>query len=480
MTQDTHPVIIVDDEQDILLGSSYLLKSGGIRPVVTLDDPTKLIPLLEQEAASVIVLDLLMPQLSGQELLPQIVERFPHLPVIIMTALQDVETAVDCMQNGAFDYLVKPVEESRFLSSVRRALEVRTLRRQIDTLRDAFLGNRLRQPEVFSPIVTRSTSMRAIFQYVEAVAASSEPILVTGETGTGKELIVQAIHQLSRPESPLVSLNVAGLDDTMISDALFGHVKGAFSGAERPREGLVASAAGGTLYLDEIGELSPASQVKLLRLIQDHTYYPLGSDVNRLSRARIIASTNRDLQRSMQESAFRTDLYYRLASHPITLPPLRDRQEDVHPLLLFFVEEAALSMEKPVPRIPDELPVLLMTYHFPGNVRELRAMVYNGVAQHQSGSTLSMESFREAIRQSRGSEETSLPEEGETHGAQTPSLAILGPFPTLKEADRFLIDEAMRRAEDNQGIAATLLGITRQSLNRRLKTMKKSATKPTP
>jgi transcriptional regulator with PAS, ATPase and Fis domain len=319
--------------------------------------------------------------------------------------------------------------------------------------------------EAFDHIVTANRRMDAVFQYIEAIADSREPVLVTGETGTGKELIAQAIHRLSGCKGELVCLNVAGLDDNMFSDTLFGHLRGAFTGADREREGLISKATGGTLFLDEIGDLNKASQVKLLRLLQDQRYYPLGSDLQRLSDARIIAATNQPLNKWMASGKFRQDLYFRLASHPIEIPPLRERQDDIPLLVQFFIEEAATSMSKPLPAPPGELFTLLRVYDFPGNIRELRAMIYNAVAQHRSGPVLSMESFRELIQKGR---RDSFEESGVAATDEESGLAIGGRFPTLREADSFLVAEAMKRAKGNQGIAATLLGITRQSLNRRL------------
>ena len=462
MPSSSLPVILLDDEADLLFSTSYLLNSHGIASVVTLQDGAELLPYLEKHRAGMVVLDLFMPRISGLELLPKVIQSHPEVPVVVMTAAQDVETAVSCMREGAFDYLVKPVEESRMVSSVRRALEVRSLRDQLGTLRSSLMTRRLRNPEAFAHIVTGNRHMESIFQYIEAIADSREPVLITGETGTGKELIAQAIHRLSGCTGELVSLNVAGLDDNMFSDTLFGHVRGAFTGAEREREGLIAKAAGGTLFLDEIGDLNKSSQVKLLRLLQDQKYYPLGSDLQRLSDARIVAATNQPLHKRMGSGKFRQDLYFRLSSHPIEIPPLRHRQDDIPLLVQFFIEEAAASMGKPAPSPPDELFTLLSVYEFPGNVRELRAMIYNAVAQHRSGPVLSMESFRELIQ--RGRRE---PSEDHDEGDEPP-LAIAGRFPTLKDAEHFLVAEAMRRAKGNQGIAATLLGITRQSLNRRL------------
>lgn len=468
-TRQKWPVVLVDDEEEILFGAEYLLNTHGITAVLTLSDGRDLVPLLERQTAGVIVLDFLMPHVSGLELLPRLTREYPEIPVVVMTASQEVETAVSCMKEGAFDYLVKPVEESRFVSSVRRALEIRLLRQEIGSLRTSLMGEGIGHPEAFAPIISRNHQMQRLFRYVEAIADSGEPVLITGETGTGKELIAQAIHRISGRSGDMVCLNAAGLDDNLFSDTLFGHVRGAFTGADREREGLIAKAVGGTLFLDEIGDLKPASQVKLLRLLQAQSYYPIGSDVPRTADARILAATNQPLHRRMDRGKFRQDLFFRLSSHPIELPPLRERLDDLPLLLQHFIDEASQSLGRPSPRIPGELLTLLSLYDFPGNIRELRALVFNAVAQHRGGTVLALDSFQQVIKRDRSGTEPPL-----THPEDGLTLAIPGRFPTLKEADIFLVDEAMRRANHNQGIAAMLLGISRQSLNRRLQVMQRA------
>lgn len=468
-TRQKWPVVLVDDEEEILFGAEYLLNTHGITAVLTLSDGRDLVPLLERQTAGVIVLDFLMPHVSGLELLPRLTREYPEIPVVVMTASQEVETAVSCMKEGAFDYLVKPVEESRFVSSVRRALEIRLLRQEIGSLRTSLMGEGIGHPEAFAPIISRNHQMQRLFRYVEAIADSGEPVLITGETGTGKELIAQAIHRISGRSGDMVCLNAAGLDDNLFSDTLFGHVRGAFTGADREREGLIAKAVGGTLFLDEIGDLKPASQVKLLRLLQAQSYYPIGSDVPRTADARILAATNQPLHRRMDRGKFRQDLFFRLSSHPIELPPLRERLDDLPLLLQHFIDEASQSLGRPSPRIPGELLTLLSLYDFPGNIRELRALVFNAVAQHRGGTVLALNSFQQVIKRDRSGTEPPL-----THPEDGLTLAIPGRFPTLKEADIFLVDEAMRRANHNQGIAAMLLGISRQSLNRRLQVMQRA------
>jgi len=460
----SQPVVLVDDESTVLLSSRMILSSAGINEVLTLEDSRELLPLLADREVAVVVLDLFMPYMSGTQLLPEIVSVHPELPVIVMTASQEIETAVACMKEGAFDYLVKPVEESRFVSSVKRALELRALRRQVGALKRSLITDRLEHEDAFSSVVSVSRKMRSLFHYLEAIAGSGEPVLITGETGTGKELLAQAVHRLSGRNGEFVTVNVAGLDDNLFSDTLFGHRKGAFSGADKVRDGMVARAAGGTLFLDEIGDLTPASQVKLLRLLQERQYYPLGSDVPKMSDARILCATHRDLDARMAEEAFRSDLYFRLSVHQVDIPALRERKEDIPVLVALFAAEAAESLGKKPLEASPELLTLLANYHFPGNVRELRAMVFDAVARTKSGPVLAVKSFRRSVKK----QVNAVP----AGTSATTSPAPEGRFPTLKQAERLHVEEALRRSGGNQGTAAALLGISRPALNRRMARMR--------
>ncbi len=475
MTVSTHPsklpVLLVDDEESILFSSQTLLKSAGIRNVLTLADGRELPAILERQEVAVVVLDLLMPRVSGAELLPGLVRDHPAVPVIVMTAVQDVDTAVRCMKEGAYDYLVKPVEQSRFVSSVKRALEVRALRQEVGALKGYLLSDRLQHGKAFSSIVTRSPKMRAVFQYAEAIAGSTEPALITGETGVGKEALARAIHELSGRGGSFVEVNIAGLDDTLFADTLFGHKKGAFSGAEKRRDGLVAQAAGGTLFLDEIGDLHESSQVKLLRLIQNQEYYPLGSDVPRSVDVRVVCATNRDLDALMTAERFRRDLYFRLSVHQMEVPPLRDRKEDLPLLVDHFLQESSTTLGKTTPKAPAELFVLLSQYGFPGNVREIRSLVYDAMALHPSGPVLGMQRFRQAV-----SVEHVPPDEA--RASVDRPLETADRIPTLKEAEEDLVRKALARAEGNQGVAATFLGISRPALNRRLARLREESEEP--
>ncbi len=459
----TFPILVVDDEEAILLSIDTILQLAGMNNVIICSDSREVLPIVEQRKPSVILLDLNMPHVDGEDILDQITAHYPHIPIIIITGRIDAETAVDCMKSGAFDYIVKPVEENRLIASVRKSLQYSDLHKENESLRQQLCQKNLEHPEVFESIITNSSKMIMVFNYIESIATTGQPVLLRGETGTGKELIASAIHTLSNREGNFVAVNVAGLDDNVFSDTLFGHVKGAFTGADQDRSGLIEKAAGGTLFLDEIGDLSSGSQIKLLRLLQENEYMPLGADSNRMSGARIIASTHVDLWDLQQKELFRKDLHYRLRTHRITLPPLRERKEDVPLLIDFFAQKAAESLGKAKQILPKELFFLMESYHFPGNIRELQAMVFDAVAQNKIN-TLALTVFREHIARVKQAEERL--NEGASHGVP---LTFANPLPTIKQATRMLVEEAMLRAGNNQSTAASLLGISQQALSRRLK-----------
>jgi two-component system nitrogen regulation response regulator GlnG len=461
----TLPVLLVDDEPQALQSLDIALRSGGINNIISYQDSRQVMPLLADKEIEVMLLDLWMPHLSGGELLSSASTEFPDLPVIIITGVNDVETAVKCMKSGVFDYLVKPVDKERLLTAVNRAIEIRDLRRENLSLKRSLLSSGLEHPEAFSAIVTGNEAMRSIFQYVEAIAQTAQPVLITGETGVGKELIARAIHALSGRKGDFVAVDAAGLDDNVFADALFGHRKGAFTGADELRVGLVEQAAGGTLFLDEVGDLSNTSQVKLLRLLQEREYRPLGADVSKRADARIVVATNQDIVLSQQSGKFRRDFYYRLSTHHVHLPPLRERLDDLPLLLDHFLEEASQALRRKRPTPPKELLALLGSHHFPGNIRELRSMVFDAVSNHRSR-MLSLDQFKAAIEQSE-----SCPKASADQSAERPGMAIRfsHQLPTLRDAEKALVSEALKRAQGSQSIAARMLGITRQALNRRLR-----------
>ena len=458
-------ILLVDDEEEILDSCRRCLITSGYSEVVTLSDSREVMELLARQEISVIVLDLRMPYLTGLELLPEIVSRYPQIPVIVATANNEVDSVVNCIKEGAFDYLVKPIEVKRLTTAVKKALQMRSISSELSVLKQYLFTDRLDHPEAFSNIITGNKNMRAIFQYLEVIAGTRQPIMITGETGTGKELVARAVHDLSGCSGEYVALNAAGLDDNMFSDTLFGHRKGAFTGADQPRDGLITRAAGGTLFLDEIGDLNEMSQIKLLRLLQEQEYYPVGSDFLKKSNARIVLATNRDLQERIKQGKFRNDLYYRLCAHRVHLPPLRERLDDIPLLLEHFLAASAACLGKKKPTAPPELAVLLALYRFPGNLRELEAMVFDAVLRH-TGGILSMESFRAVIGDER---QVSPLEKGDPATGESPLTGIFGHFPTILEVEEYMIREAMKRAKGNQGLASKILGMGRQTLNKRLK-----------
>jgi DNA-binding NtrC family response regulator len=467
-------ILIVDDDPNAICVCATILKLNGFSDIESETDSRKVMETMSIKRIDVVILDLTMPHLSGIDLLPLLHERYPQVPVIILTSSYDIKQAVACMKLGAFDFLVKPAETELLLNALRKALERQTLANQVNALRDCLINDELDHPEAFAKIVTRNCKMRSLCKYMEVVAASGQVVLISGESGTGKELVAQAIYRLCDCEGELVSVNLAGVDDSYFSDTLFGHARGAFTGADQMREGLIVKAANGMIFLDEIGDLSLSSQIKLLRLIQEREFYPVGSDTLRKCTARIVCASNRDIEGLVAAGKFRNDLYYRLIVHNVELPPLRERKEDIPLLLDHFIGQAAREIGIKAPSYPKELPELLAIYHFPGNIRELQAMVFDAVAQSKVG-MLSLEPFRNFIQMEKTNIQTPLPEKpaADQQSIRSKLESVWGHFPTLQEANDLLIDIALQTAKGNQGIAATMLGLKRATLSMRLKNMKK-------
>ena len=459
------PVLLVDDEQQFLLSAEMALNANGVTNVLQSYNSLEVMSILSEQEISVILLDITMPHKTGDELLKEIHQEFPNISVIMVTAVNEVETAVECMKNGAIDYLLKPVDETRLVTTLKRAIEFTEVREENLKLKEYLLSDRLDSPDAFSDIITDSENMRSIFQYVEAIGSTSLPVLITGDTGVGKELIARAIHRISGRNGEFVPINVAGVDDNLFSDTLFGHKKGGFTGADRDRKGLIEQASNGTLFLDEIGDLSFESQVKLLRLLQEGKYYPIGSDISKLTNARFVIATNADIDSMQKQGKFRKDLFYRLQAHHINVPILRERKNDIPLLVDHFIAKAAKELGKKQPTPPKELAILLRNYPFPGNIRELEGMIYDAISQHKSG-ILSMDSFKEKIKLSLPDFE--LVQENEVGFEDDNQIKFSEPLPTLKWVEKMLIQEALERANGNQSIAAEMLGLTRRALNNRL------------
>lgn len=464
-----YPIFLIDDEPVVLENYDYALYSAGLNNFVTISNSCEVMSKIEEIPCQVMVLDLMMPDVSGCDLLQQIKEKHPQIPIIVVTAVDDVKTVVTCMKMGAFDYLVKPIDNDLFLATIKHAIEQREHLKEIHFLKKCIFSDNLKQTDTFNKIITHNKNMTAIFRYVTGIAPTSFPVLITGETGVGKELIAEAIHHISGKKGSFVPVNSGGLDNQILADTLFGHKKGAFTGADKDRPGLIASAAGGSLFLDEIGELGESAQIKLLRFLQNKTFYPLGSDKEHFSDVRIIAATNYSLNQLKKNATFRKDLYYRLQTHSIEIPPLRKRQDDIPVLTDYFISQAAEHLGKRKPPIPSELYQLLNTYQFPGNIRELQSMIYDAVSIYHHG-RLSLEPFRKRIdKEYQGALDTINPENNAENNRY---MTFHDTLPPLKEIENLVINEALQRTKGNQTQAAQLLGVSRKALSSRLVRMK--------
>jgi DNA-binding NtrC family response regulator len=462
------PILLIDDEPSWTHTMALSLRvSAGINNVSICNDSRDALEILSQRKYSLVLLDLTMPYIGGEDLLIQIKESFPEVPVIVVSGMNQIETAIRCVKKGAEDFYVKTDERERVINGILRVLKQVQLREENALLSRSLFEHKHKIDPAFNHILTVCQRMKGIFSYLKAISRSLEPVLVTGESGVGKELIAGALHQLSCPNKPCVAVNVAGLDDVVFSDTLFGHVRGAFTSADSARQGMIEEASGGILFLDEIGDLALASQVKLLRLLQEREYFPLGSDKPRKLNARIVVATNQNLNESESLGTFRRDLLFRLNAHRVDLPPLRQRTEDIPLLLESFIREAAQALGKKVPASPPELVTLLSSYHFPGNIRELRSMVFDAVSVHQKG-ILSLSRFVDAM---------GLADKPILNSTMIQSQAIQFPvqLPLLKEVGILLVEEAIRRSNGNQSIAARLLGVTPQALSKRLNKKKFSS-----
>lgn len=458
-----HSILIVDDDAAFLDGTRRALLSHNVCNITTIQDSTQVLPTLAERPFSVIILDWVMPNLSGADLLPKLTQQYPHIPVIIITGVSDLENAVSCIKQGAYDYITKPIDTTKLVSVVQNACKNSELVARNQQLTGFLLGKPLSSPQHFSEFITCSDKILSIFKVIETLACSRQPVLITGETGVGKELIATAIHSCSGFKGKMITVNVAGLDDAMFADTLFGHKKGAYTGASESREGLIEKARGGTLFLDEIGDLSNASQIKLLRLLQQGEYYRLGSDVLHKSDARVIAASNANFESLMASGKFRSDLYYRISAETLKIPPLRERPEDILPLAEHFVDVTANSLSIKTPELSREVRKALISYDFQGNVRELINKIHNAVMHNRSGS-LTMDDFP-GLRKGKLMPRKFIRKIGSNQFALN---GIFHMFPTVDEVETLLVHEAIAMTKGNRSMASKMLGISRPTLQKKL------------
>jgi two-component system response regulator PilR (NtrC family) len=368
-------ILIVDDEQSMLDFLTLMLQKEGY-DIITANDGAKAKEFIKKEKLDLIISDIKMPDIDGIELLKYIKEINPGATVILITAYASTKTAIQALKLGAYDYISKPFDIDELKIIIEKALEKKRLTEEV-----SYLKRELAEKHSFANIIGKSKKMKELFQIIEKVASSNATVLIAGESGTGKELVAQAIHYNSpRQNKRFVSVNCGALPPDLLESELFGYMKGAFTGAVRNKEGLFEVAHDGTILLDEISEMSPQMQVKLLRVLQERNIRRLGGTEEIRVDVRVIASTNRDLQKHVLSGAFREDLFYRINVIQIKIPPLRERKADILPLVEHFLQKYCKEMGKDINSMNDEARNCLLTYHWPGNVRELENAIEAAVA----------------------------------------------------------------------------------------------------
>lgn len=446
-------ILVVDDEAAIRLALEELLESDG-HDVRTADHAPAALAALEAEGADLVLSDLRMPAMDGLQLLGEVRSRHPGTVFVVITAHGDERTAVRALKQGAYDYVPKPFDNAEIRSLVERVREMLALRAENQRLRDELADRH-------GPLIGGSPAMQEVYRLIRRAGPTDATILITGESGTGKELVARAIHEASpRGGRPFMALNCSALPGDLVESELFGHAKGAFTGADRDREGRFEAADRGTLFLDEVGDLAPPAQAKLLRALEERAVTRVGENRTRPVDVRLIAATNRPLDRLVEEDGFREDLLYRLQVVHIEIPPLRDRREDIPALAIHFAQELGERHNRPIDELPDNTRRTLIGYDWPGNVRELRNAIERAVVLGD-GPVLTPEA---------------LPDRLGTGGAVRPAEAALADmdYAEAKERarrafDRMFLNAALERHGDNITRTAEALGLHRQSLQRLLK-----------
>ncbi len=449
-------ILIVDDDPAHRLMLTTLLEDWGYRAHEA-DGGLSAVQRAQEQPLDAVIMDVRMPDMDGIEATRRIHQYNPALPVIVLTAFSSIPSAVEALKAGAYDYLTKPLDFDALRLTLNRALEHMQLRTENQELREQLA--KLRLPE----IIGKSSAMQRLVELLALVAPSEATVLITGESGTGKGLVARAIHANSpRSQGPLVEVNCAAIPENLMESELFGHDKGAFTGADKPRRGRFAQADGGSIFLDEVGELSLPMQAKLLRVLQDGHIQRVGSDQAIAVNVRILAATNRDLQRMTQEGTFREDLYYRLNVVAVEVPPLRQRKEDIPLLVEHFLKTFAAKNKRTVRGITPRAMDLLVRYDWPGNVRELENVMERAVILLRGEYLTEAELPLHLQKAAASAPLTSQRERGLEDEEPAPSM-------TLAEMERRLIVQVLEETGGNKSEAARRLGITRRTLKLKLK-----------
>jgi len=458
MKTENHGVLIIDDERPVLMTLEALLKRHGYQ-VETAPTATQGLKVLKSKSPSLVLLDLRLPDADGLEMLERIKSELPKVQVIILTAHDSLHNAIESIKRGAYHFISKPYAPEELLSLVEKALETQFLLREAKELREKTqqLEKRLEIAEARPAPIFKSKPMQEIDELIDAMAPSDANVLIVGESGVGKEVIANAIHARSRRAGqPVVKLNCAAFPQTMIEGELFGYVKGAFTGAMQDFPGMIGSADGGTLFLDEISDMPADLQTRFLRVLQEREYRPLGSTQIMKADFRAIASTNRPIPQALAENRLRSDLYYRLNTCQIEVPPLRKRKEDIPPLIAQFVKQFSQQLGKPEPEVSPDAFQKLLDYSWPGNVRELQNAIEYAVVLAREG----------IIGVKELPTEIQLPPE--LQQAERSALPRSG-VQTLDNLERTAILQALAECRGNKKKAAELLGIQRPTLYNKMK-----------
>jgi len=448
-------ILIVDDEKSMCQYLSIMLKKEGYQ-VKTTNNGKKAVQLVKESNFDVLITDIRMEGMDGIEVLAAVKEVDPTLPVIIMTAYASQKTAIEALNRGAFYYLIKRAKNEEIKMVIRNALDMHKVKNE-----NIFLKKQLKKKDDFKDIIGKSEEIQDVFTLVDKVADTDSTILICGESGTGKELIAKAIHYRSnRANEPFVSINCGALPENLLESELFGHVKGSFTGAIRDKDGLFKVANGGTFFLDEVGETSPAIQVKLLRVLQEREIIPVGGTAPIKVDVRLIAATNADLEKAVQQESFRADLYYRLNVIPVVIPPLRDRQDDIPLLVEHFLQ---LASEKSGSRktMAKEAMELLKSYDWPGNVRELENVIERAVILQEEGEI----------------EVDDLPDKVRNHSRERRKLVMDKAQMTLEELEKEYLISVLEETNWQKKKASAILGINASTLYRKIQRYKLSREK---
>lgn len=441
-------ILIVDDEKNIREGLSAALELDGFITLIAADG-NEALKIMTNSDIDLVISDLKMPKMSGSELLKNISAKYPTIPVIILTGHGTVENAVVAMRDGAYDFITKPINLDHLSLLVNRALGKRKLVNEHRALQKEV--QKLESKTKVSKLIGKSSQMNRLVELINQVADSKASVIISGESGVGKEVVANALHSLSsRAKNSLINVHCAALSESLLESELFGHEKGAFTGANSQKKGRFELADGGTIFLDEIGEINPSTQIKLLRVLQERTFERVGGEKSVNVDVRVVTATNRDLQEEIKNGNFREDLFYRLNVVNIHIPPLRERKEDIPLLVSSFINEFADDNGKNVNGIDQKALRALTSYSWPGNIRELRNSIESAVV-FAKGENISIADIPPNILEKQESSSISIP------------FGV-----TLAVAEKIIISETLRAENSNKSRTSEILGIGRKTLHRKI------------